>query len=88
MSKSGAYELLMACSAHQSRAKNVPVTIVSGTRATRLTVDQTRPLPEGQRFQPVGTVELAAEVETTILITNTDTIGFVILDAVQLVPVE
>ena len=39
-------------------------------------------------YQPVGTVELVAEVETTIQITNTDTIGFGILDAVQLVPVE
>ncbi len=86
--KSGEYKVLIAYSAHETRAKNVPVTIVSGTRETKLTVDQTRPLPAGGHFQPIGTAVLAAEVETTIQIKNTDTTGFVILDAVQLVPVQ
>jgi FAD dependent oxidoreductase len=86
--KSGEYKVLMAYSAHETRAKNVPVTITSGGRETKLTVDQTRPLPEGQHFQPIGTTDLSAEVETTIQIKNTDTIGFIILDAVQLVPVK
>ncbi len=85
---SGAYQLLIAYSQHETRAKNVPVTIVNGSRQTKLIMDQTRPLPEGQQFQPIGTVQLTAEDETTIQITNTDTTGFVILDAVQLVPAE
>ncbi len=86
--KSDNYMLLMAYSAHETRARNVPVTIVSGTRETKLIVDQTRALPSGQHFQPIGKVELAAEVETTIQIKNTDTVGFIILDAVQLIPVR
>lgn len=86
--KSGEYKVLMAYSAHETRAKHVPVTIVSGGRETKLVADQTRPLPAGQQFQPIGTAELTAEIETTIEIKNTDTIGFVILDAVQLVPVK
>lgn len=86
--KSGEYTLLMAYSAHETRAQKVPVTIVSGARETSFTVDQTRPLPEGQRFQPIGTVNLSADVETTIQIKNTETTGFVIVDALQLLPVQ
>ncbi len=86
--KSGEYRLLMAYSAHETRARNVPVTVASGSRETRLTVDQTRPLPAGQRFQLIGTAEMEAGVETEIQITNTDTNGFVILDAVQLLPLK
>ena len=66
----------------------MPVIISSGTRETKLTVDQTQPLPVGEHFQPIGTAVLAAEVETIIQIKTTDTNGFVILDAVQLVPIK
>ena len=86
--KSGQYKVLMAYSPHETRAKNVPVTIVSGSRETKLTVDQTRPMGAGQHFQPIGTAELAAEGETIIEIKNTGTTSFVILDAIQLVPVK
>ncbi len=85
--KSGEYQLHMAYSAHETRARNVPVTITSGERETKLTVDQTRPLPAGQLFQPIGHAVLTADGETIIRIQNTDTAGFVILDALQLVPV-
>ena len=77
----------MAYSAHETRSKRVSVTVVNDSRETEFIVDQTRPLPEGQRFQPVGTVNLAAEGGATIQIKNTDTVGFVILDAIQLLPV-
>jgi hypothetical protein len=86
--KSGEYNVLLAYSAHDTRAKNVPVTIVCGGREINLVVDQTRSLPQGQYFQPIGMAELSSEVETTIQIKNTDTLGFVILDAVQLIPAK
>jgi FAD dependent oxidoreductase len=86
--KSGDYNLLMAYSAHETRCKNVPVTIVNGARKMKFTVDQTQPLPEKQYFRPIGMVELKAEDETIIQISNTDTTGFVILDAMQLLPVK
>ncbi len=86
--KSGQYQVLMAYSAHETRAKSVPVIIISGGREMKLTVDQTQSLPAGQHFRQIGTADLVAEGETTIQVKNTDTTGFVILDAVQLVPVE
>ncbi len=86
--KSGRYQLLMAYSAHETRAKNVPVTVSSGTHNRNIVVDQTMPLPDGKHFRPIDTVDLEANVETVIQITNTDTAGFVILDALQLQSIE
>lgn len=84
--KSGPYQVLMAYSAHETRAKGVPVLITSGTRETKLRVDQSQPLPAGQVFRPIGTAELTAGSETVIQIQSTGTTGFVILDALQLIP--
>lgn len=81
----GRYDLKMAYSAHETRAKKVPVTIQSGTHKTELTADQTQPLPKGQAFRSIGTIDLTSDAETTITISNTGTEGFVILDALQLV---
>ena len=86
--KSGRYQVLMAYSAHESRSNNVPLTISSGEEQVSFHVDQTIPMPSGKHFRSIGTVALSAETETIIRITNADTSGFVILDAVQLLPVE
>ncbi len=82
--KSGEYQLLMAYSPHETRSSRVPVRIDSGSHHVELLADQTQPLPPGQRFQPIGTVQLTAGVDTTITISNQHTIGFVIVDALQL----
>ncbi len=86
--KSGRYQLLMAYSAHETRAENVPVTVSSGPHSHGIQVDQTVPLPNGKHFRPIGTVDLSADVKTEIQITNADTTGFVIIDALQLLPAE
>ena len=73
----------MAYSPHPSRAKKVPVTVSSGAFKTSFVVDQTRALPPGRYFRPVETVDLQADVDTVVRITNANTAGFVILDALQ-----
>ncbi len=85
---SGHYEVRMAYSPHATRATNVPVTITSGQQQVTLRADQTLPLPGGQAFRTIGTVELQEKLESTLIITNTDTDGFVILDALQFVPAK
>ncbi|MEQ1852801.1 MAG: DUF1549 domain-containing protein, partial [Chthoniobacteraceae bacterium] len=45
--KAGRYDLRMAYSAHETRAKKVPVTIQNSGSRTEITVDQTLPLPAG-----------------------------------------
>jgi hypothetical protein len=84
--KSGRYELRMAYSPHATRATKVPVIIKSGGAETRLTVDETQPLDQGGAFRSVGQVDLTGDgtQETTITISNAQTEGFVILDAIQL----
>jgi hypothetical protein len=83
---SGEYNLFMAYSAHETRAKNVPVILTQGGKETRFTVDQTIPLPAGQAFRLVGTLALTPDAEATLRITNAGTTGFVILDALHVVP--
>lgn len=86
--KSGRYQLLMAYAPHQTRAKNVPVTVSSGGHKKAIWVDQTTPIPDGKLFRLIGDVDLQADAQTTIQITNAGTRGFVILDALQLLLVE
>jgi hypothetical protein len=75
----------MAYSAHETRATKVPVVIEHAGTKTGLSVDQTLPLPAGELFRTIGTVDLTAG-DATITLTNRDTDGFVILDAIQLLP--
>ncbi|WP_218280350.1 hypothetical protein [Verrucomicrobium spinosum] len=86
LSKTGRYDVRMAYSPHATRATKVPVIIKSGGAETRLTVDETQPLDPGGAFRSVGQVDLTGDgtQETTITISNTQTEGFVILDAIQL----
>lgn len=86
--KSGRYQLLMAYSAHETRAKKVPVSFSSGSQRKDFVVDQTVSLPKGKHFRPIDTVDLVADTETVIQITNSNTVGFVILDALQLLPIN
>lgn len=83
--ESGLYQVMMAYSAHETRADNVPVTLSNGSVETKLMVDQTTPLSAGEHFRTIGMARLSADVETMIRIDNADTTGFVIVDAIQLV---
>jgi hypothetical protein len=64
------------------------VIVSSGSHEKRITVDQTQPLSEGQTFRPVGIFHLESGVETVITINNSQTDGFVIVDALQWLPVN
>lgn len=86
--KSGRYDLRMAYSAHETRATKVPVTIQNGERKIEITVDQTQPLPAGEAFRSIGKVELDSSTDTIITLSNSGTDGFVILDALQLLPIN
>lgn len=83
--ESGEYRLLMAYSAHESRAANIPMIVTSGSRVRReFTIDQTRPLAPGTHFRQIGDVQLESGVDTIITISDRQTAGFVIVDALQL----
>jgi hypothetical protein len=82
--KPGRYEFRIAYSPHETRARKVPITIESGAQKTALTFDQTQPLPAGEAFRSAGFIQLTTDAETKVVISNTGTEGFVILDAIQL----
>lgn len=83
--KSVRYDLRIAYSPHETRASKVPIIIESGTQKAVLTFDQTQPLPAGEAFRSAGFIQLTSDAETKIIISNTGTEGFVILDAIQLI---
>ncbi len=82
----GEFALHMAYSAHETRTKRLPIVLVGDGQEQRLTVDQTVPLPAGEAFRTVGQVRLRKGVDYTLTLSNTGTEGFVILDALQLIP--
>lgn len=84
--KSGEYRLSMAYSAHNTRSTDVTLIVVNGSHNKLFTVNQTQPLPKGQHFKLVGKIQLQSGIETTITINNGQTSGFVIVDALQLLP--
>jgi hypothetical protein len=65
----------------------VPLLIQNGSDSVELFLDQTLPLPPGEAFRGIGRIQLRKGVETTLTLRNTATDGFVILDALQLLPV-
>jgi len=84
--QAGRYEVRMAYSAHPTRATNVPVRVQQGGQAVTLHINQRTAIPSGSVFRPFGGVELVADQECVITVSNAGTDGFVILDGLQLVP--
>lgn len=84
IANAGQYEVRVAWTAHPNRATNVPVTVeYPGGSTTALVNQRTKPKYDG--FGVVGTFSFAAG-ETTVEISNESTDGYVLIDAVQLIP--
>ena len=81
----GLYQLNMAYSPDPTRATNVPLSVASGPYVTEFVVDQTIERPGSSVVRPIGQVQLTAGTETVITLGSTNTVGFVILDAIQLI---
>lgn len=89
--QAGSYSVKMAYVSHPTRAANVPVTVTSGPHVTHFSVDQTVADPGGDpwggdSWRTIGTAQLVGGEETVITVGSADTTGFVILDALHLVP--
>ena len=85
--QAGRYEVRVAYTPNPNRATNVPVSIESKSGLKKLRLNQ-REAPKQSGFQPVTTLEIAADESVTITISNADTDGHVIVDAVQIVPTK
>ena len=84
--KAGHYEVRMAYTGNPNRATNVPVTISTASGAKKVLVSQ-RENPKSSGFQSIATIDAEAGESISITITNDNTDGYVIVDAVQVSPV-
>lgn len=83
----GKYRIAVGYPAHANRASNVRVVIEHAKGRDIITLDQRRP-PDHGALQQIGTYWCAAGKQTTVTISNAETTGYVIVDAVQFVRVE
>jgi len=86
LAKPGTYEVQVSYTPGKGRATNVPVTIHHADGQRTIRVDQTKkPSIEGL-FHSLGSFRFEKNVR--VVISNTDTKGHVIVDAVRLIPSE
>jgi hypothetical protein len=82
--KPGKYEVRIAYTPNPNRATNVPVTIEHAAGSTTVKVNE-RKTPELEKvFASLGTHEFAG-TKAIIEVSNADTDGYVVVDAIQLV---
>jgi hypothetical protein len=85
LERHGRYEVRVAYTPNANRATNVPVAISSSDGEKTVTFNE-REKPQKDGFRSLGMHHF--DKTTTITISNAETDGFVVIDAVQLVPAE
>lgn len=86
LAKAGTYEVRLAYTALKNRATNVPVTITTSRGSKTVQVNERQEPEVGGLFHSLGKFELDAGDATSIVISNAGTDGYVVIDAVQLLP--
>ena len=86
--KTAKYEIRLAFPGSGGRASNVPVTITQGDFSKTVKVDETKQAPILTMLKPLGQFDLKADQEIVVEITNNETNGYVIVDALQIVSIE
>ncbi|WP_238388956.1 FAD-dependent oxidoreductase [Roseimaritima ulvae] len=81
--KPGRYEVRLAYSHNPNRASNVPVTITHAGGTKTVTVNQKKVPAIDELLMSLGEYEFSADAPAAVTITNQDTNGHVIVDAVQ-----
>lgn len=83
----GTYEVRVAYSPHRTRVSNVPIT-VEARGLHKVKLDQTKRPAVGGLFQPIGRFEFEKGARANVVIGTEGIKGqFIILDAVQFIPV-
>lgn len=84
----GRYEVRFAYPPNNNRAANVPVEIHSAEGVKRVTLNERETPPIDGLFVSLGTFEFASDKPAAVVVTNKDTDGYVVVDAVQWLPVK
>jgi hypothetical protein len=80
----GKYDVRMSYSALANRASNVPVTVTGGGESKTIIVNQKK-APKENGFASLGKFVFKPGDKVTVTVSNKDTDGHVIVDAVQFV---
>ncbi|MSU47690.1 MAG: DUF1553 domain-containing protein [Opitutus sp.] len=86
--QSGRYEVRFAYTAQANRATNVPVTILHADGEDTVVVNERVAPPLAGHFVSLGQFRFEKDGAGFVLVSNTGTDGFVIVDALQLVAVD
>jgi len=84
----GEYEVRIAYSADPSRVKDVPITVEAWHEIRRVKLDQRKRPRVAGLFEPIGRFQFEKGGRANVIISSEGTTGkFIILDAVQFIPV-
>ena len=86
--QAGKYEVRLAYTANANRATNVPVSIVHADGQAAVKVNQQKTPPIDKLFLSLGTFRFEKGKHGYVEIGNKDANGYVIIDAVQWLPVK
>jgi hypothetical protein len=86
--KSGRYEVRISYPPLANRASNVKVTIDAADGSHEVTVDERRTPSIDKMFEPLGKFDFERGKPAVITFSNAGANGYVIIDAVQLLPAE
>ena len=78
------YDVRLAYTANPNRATNVPVTIRHAKGENVITVDQKKAPAIDNAFQSLG--KFTFDKEAVVIVSNDKTNGYVVVDAVQVLP--
>lgn len=84
----GRYEVRFGYTAGNNRATNVPVTILHADGEVTLTINQRKDPPAGERLLSLGQFRFEKDGQGYVLVSNEGTDGFVVVDALQLLPLD
>lgn len=89
--KAGLYQVRISYTPNANRATNVPVTIHAGDKSHKVKVNERRRIEDGaieqRAFTTIGEYNFPVG-KALVEFSNADTDGFVVVDAVQLLPLE
>jgi hypothetical protein len=84
----GKYEVRFAYPANSNRASNIPVEIQTAAGPKTIYVNERKDPPIDDSFVSLGVFEFAADKPAVVKISNLETDGYVVVDAVQWLPVK
>jgi hypothetical protein len=86
--QAGRYEVRIAYTAERNRATNVPVTVLHADGENLITVNQRQAPTVAERFVSLGQFRFEKDGAGYVLVSTEGTDGFVVVDALQFVPLD